>query len=214
MTLIQSVAKSTLSLYSRYALPRLINLACGLKPFMRQRAKVIPSASGQVLEIGIGSGLNVPFYDADKVAHLWGLDPSPETWALASEEVRNAPFPVAFLPAGAESIPLDASSIDTIVMTYSLCSIPDATTALAEMRRVLRPGGRLLFVEHGLAPDASVRKWQRRITPLWQKVSGGCHLDRDIPALLRECGFRIAELETMYLPGWRPATFNYWGAAE
>jgi ubiquinone/menaquinone biosynthesis C-methylase UbiE len=203
-----------LNLYSRYALPRLINLACGLKPFMRQRAKVIPSASGQVLEIGIGSGLNVPFYDAGKVQRLWGLDPSPETWALASGEVRNAPFPVAFLSAGAEAIPLDASSVDTIVITYSLCSIPDATAALAEMRRVLRPGGRLLFVEHGLAPDESVRKWQRRITPLWKKVAGGCHLDRDIPGLLRECGFRIAELETMYLPGWRPATFNYWGAAE
>jgi ubiquinone/menaquinone biosynthesis C-methylase UbiE len=121
---------------------------------------------------------------------------------------------VAFLSAGAEAIPLDASSVDTIVITYSLCSIPDATAALAEMRRVLRPGGRLLFVEHGLAPDESVRKWQRRITPLWKKVAGGCHLDRDIPGLLRECGFRIAELETMYLPGWRPATFNYWGAAE
>jgi ubiquinone/menaquinone biosynthesis C-methylase UbiE len=181
---------------------------------MRQRAKVIPSASGQVLEIGIGSGLNVPFYDAGKVQRLWGLDPSPETWALASGEVRTAPFPVAFLSAGAEAIPLDASSVDTIVITYSLCSIPDATAALAEMRRVLRPGGRLLFVEHGLAPDESVRKWQRRITPLWKKVAGGCHLDRDIPGLLRECGFRIAELETMYLPGWRPATFNYWGAAE
>lgn len=202
-----------MSLYSRYALPRIINLACGLKPFMRQRAKLVPSASGDVLEIGIGSGLNVPFYDASKVARLWGLDPSSETWALASEEVRSVPFPVAFLAAGAEAIPLDASSIDTIVMTYSLCSIPDATAALAEMRRVLRPGGRLLFVEHGLAPDASVRRWQRRITPLWKKVGGGCHLDRDIPALLREGGFNISELETMYLPGWRPATFNYWGAA-
>jgi ubiquinone/menaquinone biosynthesis C-methylase UbiE len=202
-----------LGLYSRFALPRIIRFACGLKPHMQQRAKVVPSARGVVLEIGIGTGLNLPYYEAGSVTHLWGLDPSAESWALASDQVRNAPFPVEYLAAGAESIPLDAASVDTIVMTYSLCSIPDTAAATAEMRRVLRPGGRLLFAEHGLAPDASVRKWQDRMTPLWKKVGGGCHLNRDIPGLLRDGGFRIAELQTMYLPGWRPATFNYWGSA-
>jgi len=203
-----------LGLYSRFVLPRIIQFACGLKPHMRQRAKIVPSAAGRVLEIGIGSGLNLPFYDAGKVSHLWGLDPSPDIWALASDQVRKVEIPVEYLPASAESIPLDAVSVDTIVVTYSLCSIPDVAAAMAEMRRVLRPGGRVLFAEHGLAPDPDVRKWQDRVTPLWKKVGGGCHLNRDIPGLLRAGGFRIAELETMYLPGWRPATFNYWGAAE
>ncbi len=200
--------------YSRFALPRIINVVCGLKPHMQQRAKVVPSATGRVLEIGIGSGLNLPYYQAGKVAQLWGLDPSPDIWSLAADRVRAAPFPVEFLAAGAESIPLDTASVDTIVVTYSLCSIPDPAAATAEMRRVLRPGGRLLFAEHGLAPDANVRKWQDRVTPLWKKIGGGCHLNRDIPGLLRAGGFRIAELQTIYLPGWRPATFNYWGAAE
>lgn len=203
-----------MGLYSRFVLPRIIQFACGLKPHMRQRAKIVPSAAGRVLEIGIGSGLNLPFYDAGKVSHLWGLDPSPDIWALASDQVRKVEIPVEYLPASAESIPLDAVSVDTIVVTYSLCSIPDVAAAMAEMRRVLRPGGRVLFAEHGLAPDPDVRKWQDRVTPLWKKVGGGCHLNRDIPGLLRAGGFRIAELETMYLPGWRPATFNYWGAAE
>lgn len=203
-----------MGLYSRFALPRLIQFACGLKPHMRQRAKVVPSATGRVLEIGIGTGLNIPFYDAGQVSQLWGLDPSPDIWALAADQVRKVAFPVEYLSAGAESIPLDAASVDTIVMTYSLCSIPDVAAATAEMRRVLRPGGRVLFAEHGLAPDPSVRKWQDRITPLWKKIGGGCHLNRDIPGLLRDGGFRITKLEAMYLPGWRPATFNYWGAAE
>lgn len=202
-----------MGLYSRFALPRIIRFACGLKPHMRQRAKVVPFAAGRVLEIGIGSGLNLPFYEAGKVAHLWGLDPSPDIWALASDQVRAARFPVEYLQAGAESIPLDAASVDTIVMTYTLCSIPDVAAATAEMRRVLRPGGRVLFAEHGLAPDPRVRKWQDRVTPLWKKIGGGCHLNRDIPGVLRDGGFRITALETMYLPGWRPATFNYWGTA-
>ena len=180
---------------------------------MRQRAKIVPLAAGRVLEIGIGSGLNLPYYATGKVSHLWGLDPSPESWALAASEARKAPFPVEFLAASAESIPLEAASVDAIVMTYTLCSIPDVAPATAEMRRVLRPGGRVLFVEHGLAPDPSVRKWQDRLTPLWKKVGGGCHLNRDIPAILSAAGFRIIALDTMYLPGWRPAMFNLWGEA-
>ena len=183
-------------------------------PHMRQRAKVVPFASGRVLEIGIGSGLNLQYYEAGKISHLWGLDPSTEVWALAQDRVQQAPFPVEFLPASAESIPLDAASADTIVLTYSLCTIPDVAAATAEMRRVLRPGGRLLFAEHGLAPDTSVRKWQHRVTPLWKKIGGGCHLNRDVPAIIRGGGFRITSLDAMYLPGWRPATFNYWGMAE
>jgi ubiquinone/menaquinone biosynthesis C-methylase UbiE len=180
---------------------------------MRQREKVVPLARGRVLEIGIGSGLNLPYYDARKVSKLWGLDPSPEMTRIAERSARAVPFDVDFIGLPGEEIPLDNHSVDTIVMTYTLCSIPDTQMALQQMARVLKPGGSLVFCEHGAAPDPEVRRWQDRITPIWKRLGGGCHLNRAIPELIAQGGFRITALETMYIPGWRPASFNYWGTA-
>jgi len=180
---------------------------------MKQREKVVPAARGRVLEIGIGSGLNLPYYDPSRIERLWGLDPSPEIWSLASGRVAGAPLSVEFLEAAAEAIPLDAHSADTVVVTYTLCSVADVESVLSEVRRVLRPGGEVLFCEHGLAPDESVRKWQERLNPAWRKLGGGCNLNRDIPGFLRRGGFDIRVLEAEYIPGWRPASFTYWGVA-
>ena len=200
--------------YDRVIVPRFINCACGTKPIMRQREKVVPQASGTVLEIGIGTGLNLPYYSADKVERLIGLDPSEESWRLAGERAAHLPFEVEFVGLPSEQIPLDANSVDTVLVTYSLCTIPDPVTALRDMSRVLRPGGNLIFCEHGEAPDAGVQRWQARINPLWRKLAGGCNLNRDIPALLGEGGFKVESMETMYLPGTpRIAGFNYWGSA-
>ena len=199
--------------YDRHILPHVINLACGVKPIRYQRQKVVPQAEGRVLEVGIGSGLNLPFYDPARVEKLWGLEPAPEIRRMAEKAAAGAPFPVEFIDLPGETIPLEPGSVDTVVITYTLCTIPDAVRALHEMRRVLKPGGQLLFAEHGRAPDASVRRWQDRLTPIWKRIGGGCHLNRDIPKLLEQGGFAIDRLETMYLPGPRPMTFNYWGAA-
>ena len=203
-----------MGLYSRYVLPRIVHFTCGMKPNMRQRAKVVPLAEGRVLEIGAGSGLNLPFYDARKVSRLWALEPSIEMWRMAEIAAQRLAFPVEFVPAPAEAIPLEDGSVDTIVTTYSLCTISDVPAALAETRRVLRSGGLLLFCEHGVAPDAGVRNWQDRMNRLWMVLGGGCHLNRDIPSMLRAGGFEIQTMDTMYLPGWKPATFNYWGVAK
>ena len=203
-----------MNIYEKYLLPRIVNFACGLKPTMKQREKVVPLAEGRVLEIGIGSGLNLPFYTSSKVKHLWGLDPSRETWALARDKYRQFGFDVEFIEASAEDIPLDRGSADTVLVTYTLCTIPDAIAALKEARRVLKPGGSLLFCEHGRAPDESVLRWQNRINPLWKRIGGGCNLNRPIPELIERAGFRIRNMDTMYIPGWKPASFNYWGAAS
>ena len=180
---------------------------------MRQREKLVPRAVGRVLEIGIGSGLNLGYYDPEKISKVWGLDPSTELLRRAGEAAGAVPFDVGMVPSSAEDIPLETGSFDTVLVTYSMCSIPDVASALREMARMLAPGGRLLFCEHGKAPDASVYRWQKRVDPVWRRFSGGCRLDRDIPSLIRASGFEILDLETMYLPGWRPGTFNYWGAA-
>ena len=180
---------------------------------MRQREKLVPLASGRVLEVGMGSGLNLPFYDARRVTKVWGLEPSPEMSKMASSAVEAVAFDVEFVSAGGEQIPLDSESFDTVLMTFTLCTIPDAERALREIARVLKRGGQLLFCEHGAAPDAGVRRWQNRINPLWRRLAGGCHLNRDIPGLIRRGGFEITRMDTMYIPGWRPASFNYWGAA-
>jgi len=203
-----------MGVYSEFVLPHLVHFACGLKPIMRQREKVVPLAQGCVLEVGVGTGLNLPYYDAGKVSKVIGLDPAPEMTRKAARVARRAGIEVEFINAPAETIPLASASVDTALVTYALCTIPQTTPALREIARVLRPGGRLIFCEHGLAPDANVRKWQERITPAWKVIAGGCHLGRDIPALIEQGGFRIATMETMYLPGWRPATFNYWGVAQ
>jgi ubiquinone/menaquinone biosynthesis C-methylase UbiE len=197
--------------YSKYVLPRATHFICSSKLFTQQREKVVPQAKGRVLEIGIGSGLNLPFYDPSKVRRVWGLDPNEEMWNLAS--TRGVPFDVEFLQASAENIPLDDGSADSIVVTYTLCSVPETIEALRDMRRVLKPGGELIFCEHGAAPEQRVRRWQDRLTPVWQKVAGGCRLNLQIPILLEQGGFTIQAMDTMYIQGPKFASYNYWGTA-
>jgi ubiquinone/menaquinone biosynthesis C-methylase UbiE len=202
-----------MGIYSKYVLPRLVHLACSSEPSMRQREKVIPMARGRVLEIGIGSGLNLPFYDAEMVEKCWGVDPAPRLLRLAERAADSVAFDVELLEVSADAIPLEDSSVDTVVVTYTLCTIRDTERALREMTRVLDPGGQLIFCEHGAAPDASVRRWQNVVNPVWRLFGGGCHLNRLIPDLIEKGGFRIDSLESMYIPGWRPGSFNYWGTA-
>jgi len=200
--------------YDKFLLPRVVHFTCGLKPTMKQREKVVPLAEGKVLEIGIGSGLNIPYYDAHKVTHLWGLDPSAEMWAIAEKNAAEHHLDAEFIEAGAESIPLDNRVADTVVMTYTMCTVPEVQSALDEVRRVLKPGGKLIFCEHGEAPDKDVQRWQNRVNPIWRKLAGGCNLNRPVPRLLEQSGFRSPDMQTMYIPGWRPACFNYWGTAS
>ncbi len=202
-----------MSLYGRYLLPPLVHRTCSARQTMRQRQKLLPLARGAVLEVGIGSGLNLPFYDPARVAKVWGLEPSPEMSEMARRAARDVRFDVELLSGFGERIPMETSRFDTVVVTYTLCTIADVHAALREMARVLKPGGRLLFCEHGLAPDADIRRWQHRLNPIWKRVSGGCELNRDMPALLRDGGFQIVRLETMYVSGLRLASFNYRGVA-
>jgi len=199
--------------YERHLLPYMIDIACGLRPIREQREKVVPLARGQILEVGIGTGLNLRHYDPRKVTKLVGLDPALAMHRLAKKRMRKAGLAVELIGLSAERIPYADASFDTVVLTYTLCSIPDAVAALREMRRVLKPGAQLVFCEHGLAPDESVRRWQRRLNPLWSRLGGGCQLDRDVPALLAAAGFRSSDLESAYLPGPRPLAYNYWGTA-
>jgi len=203
-----------MGIYQKYILPRATHFLCGSQPAMIQRAKIVPLATGRVLEIGIGTGLNLPFYAADKVEHLWGLDPAREMWALREDTRNPVDFDMEFIEASAGDIPLEDNSVDTVLITYALCSIPDVPLALEEARRVLKRNGQLIFCEHGAAPDRDVRCWQNRLNPLWTRLGGGCNLNREIPALLEQGGFRIRNLESMYIPGWKPACFNYWGTAS
>jgi len=202
-----------MGLYSKYILPRCVHFACGLKPIMRQRQKVVPRAQGRVLEVGIGSGLNFPFYDAAKITKIWGLDPAPEMTRIAERAVRAFSFEVEFIGLPCGEVPLEDNSVDTVLVTYTLCSMPETPPALRQMNRVLRPGGELIFCEHGAAPDAGVRRWQDRLNPIWNRVAGGCNLNRPIPSLIESAGFRINNLDTMYLPGLHLTSFNYWGSA-
>ena len=199
--------------YEKKVLPGLLDFAMRQPPIMKQRGKVVPRARGRVLEIGLGSGLNLSFYDPDRVEVVLGLEPSPELKGLAADRARDAAVPVEMVGLIGEDIPLEAESVDTILITYTLCTIPGVEQALSEMRRVLRPKGELLFSEHGRAPDAKVARWQRIVEPVWKRMAGGCHLTRDVPALLGAAGFKLAELDQLYLPGPRLATFNTWGVA-
>jgi ubiquinone/menaquinone biosynthesis C-methylase UbiE len=204
-----------MGLYEKYILPKVVDLTCSAKPIMYQRKKVVPLAKGRVLEIGIGSGLNLPLYDPIKVEFVWGLDPSVQLRAMAEKRASKVQFKVEFIGLSGEEIPLDSNSADTVLVTYTLCTIPDVLLALDGMRRVLRPGGELIFCEHGLAPDEDVRRWQDRITPnpIWKRLGAGCHLNRPIPSLIKKGGFKINNMETMYIPGWKPVSFIYWGSA-
>lgn len=203
-----------MGLYNKYILPTLIDLTCKQDSSMRQRMKVIPLATGNVLEIGIGSGLNLPIYNNENVKHLTGIDPSKELWVKNIIDTKNLPFEFAFTEAFAENIPEEDNKFDTVVITYALCTISDPNKGLAEIRRVLKPNGKLIFCEHGKAPDKVIQKWQNLINPLWKNISGGCNLNRDIPLIIQENGFKINNLEKMYISEWKPLSFNYWGTAE
>lgn len=203
-----------MGLYDRHILPHLIDFACGMGAVMKARSQLVPQARGRVLEIGIGSGLNLSFYDPQRVEVVVGVDPSAAMQRLARERAARCQVPVEMIALELGQIQAADASFDDIVCTFTLCTIPDAVSALREMRRVLKPGGRLLFCEHGMAPDLPVVRWQKRLTPLWKPLAGGCHLDRDIPALILAGGFHVRQLETGYLKGPRPMTHVYRGWAD
>lgn len=203
-----------MSFYENRVLPQLIDLACSTRPNQKQREKIVPLAEGEVLEVGFGSGLNLPFYDAQKVKKIWGLEPSEGMRRKAQSLVDASELAVEFIDLPGESIPLEANSIDTVLVTYTLCTIPDAISALEGMRRVLKPRGSLLFCEHGIAPDESVRRWQSRLNPIWSQVAGGCNMNRDIPDLIAKSGFEITTDERMYIPGIKVLCYNFWGRAR
>jgi ubiquinone/menaquinone biosynthesis C-methylase UbiE len=200
--------------YNDVLLPRLLDQAMRKEDLIGYRRRVVGAAQGRVLEVGIGSGLNLPFYGPG-VTEIIGLEPSRALIEMASRRSRANDKRVSFLLGSAEAIPLDAGSADTVVTTWTMCSIPDAAAALAEMRRVLRPAGDLLFVEHGRAPDPWVVRFQDWITPVWRPLTGGCHLNRPIPDLIERAGFRMVDLRTGYADrGSRPFTFMYEGLAR
>ena len=202
-----------MSFYQRYVIPRLTHLAMRQKQLGPFRQRVIGAAEGRVLEIGIGSGLNFPLY-RNTVKSVIGLEPSPELLSMARPRTATAAVPITLVDASAEAIPLDSASIDTVVTTWTLCTIPNAPLALAEMRRMLKPGGALLFVEHGRAPEPGVARWQDRLDPLWSRLAGGCHLNRKMDDLISGNGFHIEALENARLPGPRTHTFLYQGQAR
>jgi ubiquinone/menaquinone biosynthesis C-methylase UbiE len=202
-----------LSWYAERILPHFINFACSARPNQKQRQKIVPEAAGDVLEVGFGSGLNVPFYDPSKVRKIWALEPSPGMRKKAQPVVDDSALDIEFIDLPGEQIPLDDNSVDTVLITYTLCTIPDTAAALEGMRRVLKPGGRLLYCEHGKAPDDDVLRWQNRLNPVWSSIAGGCQMNRDIPALLKAGGFEIRTDQRMYIPGAKVLCYNFWGSA-
>ena len=201
-----------MGVYQSRILPRIIDLSMRNRELAAYRERVLRSAAGRVLEIGIGSGLNLPFY-ADRVTQVVGLEPAPRLLEMTREAAKHHKIPVELVSASAESIPFPDDAFDTVVTTWTLCSIPVVSAALNEMRRVLKPTGRLLFVEHGRAPEENVRRWQDRLTPVWKRIGGGCHLNRPIRELIEGAGFRIEHLQTGYMRGPRPMTYMYEGRA-
>lgn len=202
------------SFYDRRILPWLLSKGCAAKPIMMQRAKVVPGAEGRVLELGIGSGLNLPFYDPAKVTSVSGVDPSAELRALALAAPRPEGLDVSIAEGEAEALPFEDHSFDSVVCTFTLCSVHSPPAALAEARRVLKPGGRLFFCEHGLSPDLDVAAWQHRIEPVWKRLTGGCHLTRPVTKAIALAGFRIEQADNMYLPSTpRIAGWSEWGSA-
>lgn len=201
--------------YDERILPHIIDKACSVGQVMKLRSQLVPQATGTVLEVGMGSAINLAFYNPETVARVYGLEPSEGMRRKAQENLAKSPIPVQWLDLPGENIPLPENSIDTVVLTFTLCTIPDHRVALKEIRRVLKAGGVLLFLEHGESPDIGIRKWQHRITPGWKKLAGGCHLNRPIDSLIREAGFAIQELQTFYMPNApRIAGFIYQGRAR
>jgi len=204
-----------LGLYDKYILPKFLNCACGSKPINYQRQKVVPLAKGKVLDIGIGSGLNIPFYNSDKIDKVIGIDPSHELIDLAKELANDSKASIELVIGSAESIPYPDNFFDTVLVTYTMCTIPNVAIANKEMWRVLKDDGRLIFCEHGLAPDKKISKWQNRIDPFWGKIAGGCHLNRDIQKLITDAGFSFESLDKMYIPSTpKFAGYNYWGIGK
>ena len=199
--------------YDRHILPWLIDMACGLPMVQARRKALVPLAQGRVLEIGMGTGRNLPFYDRSRITQLVGVDPALQMHRLARRRSEKAGIDVELVGLSAERLPLPDESFDTVVCTYTLCSIPDPAAALYEVRRVLKPGGQFLFCEHGRAPDASLAQWQQRIEPLWKPLAGGCHLTRDVPLLLHDAGLN-AQLSQGYIGGPRVLTYHCWGQAR
>ncbi|MCB1841336.1 MAG: class I SAM-dependent methyltransferase [Halioglobus sp.] len=189
-----------MSFYEDRILPTCINAACGNKAISRERKKIVPLARGQVLEVGMGSGLNLPFYSPDQVEWVWGLEPSAGMRRKAQKNLEQSAVEVRWLDLPGEAIPLEDQSVDTVLLTFTLCTIPDWQAALKQMHRVLKPGGQLLFCEHGLAPEPAVQRWQNRLNPLWKKLCGGCNINRPTVQALESGGFRITELANDYLP--------------
>ena len=199
-------------IYSRYILPGLIQWACSGKSSDAKREMLVPLASGNVLEIGIGSGNNLPFYDGSKVEHLTALDPLEQLWERRSVDLSQLAFDVKYIKGRAEHIPAGDATYDTVLTTFTLCSVDDIHGTLKEIHRVLKPGGRLLYSEHGKSPDKGTENWQNLINPLWRRVSGGCNLNRDIPAIIECNGFKTDDINTLYMPGWRLTSYSYWGS--
>ncbi len=200
--------------YDKYVLPKLLDCCCSTKPINYQRKKVVPNAKGNILEIGIGSGLNLPFYEKSKINTLYGIDPSSELCDMAKKTASDNKININLLINEAEEIELPKDSIDTVVMTYTLCTIPNPSDALKEIKRVMKTDAKMLFCEHGIAPDKNILKWQKRINPIWGKLFGGCNINRDIPSILKENGFTINILNQMYLPNTpKIVGYNFWGEA-
>jgi len=199
--------------YQEQILPWLVHLSMRQRRLAPYRNRVVSSATGRVLEVGIGSGLNLPFY-GNAVAEIIGIEPLPKLVDMANAAARKSQIPLRLIEGTAEAIPIDDRSIDAVVTTWTMCSIPEIQSALLEMRRILRPGGRLLFVEHGRAPELGVRWWQDHLTPAWKHLSGGCHLNRAIEELIENAAFRIERLDKGYMQGPRPMTFMYEGSAR
>ena len=203
------------SMYNKYVVPKLLDVCCSTKPIKYQRNKIVPHAKGEVLEIGIGSGLNLPYYNKSLVKKVYGLDPSEELNEIALKNASEINLDINFIISGAEEIKLPSKSIDTVLITYTLCTIPEFKAALKEIKRVLKDDGIMLFCEHGLAPDKNISKWQNRINPLWGKLFGGCNINRNIPHIIQESGLNIKKLEQMYLPSTpKIVAYNYWGVAS
>ena len=202
-----------MSLYEKYFLPKLLDFCCGMEGFQNKRSQIVPMAHGRVLEIGIGSGLNFDHYNFDKVEEIIGVDPAVSSVAMARSRSSQYNSKISFIESSAESIDLPSNTFDCVVIGYSLCTIPDPLKALAEARRLMKPEGSLFFMEHGLAPEQNIQKWQHRLTPGWKKIGGGCNLNRDIEALIKAGGFQFKSLSKKYIKGPKIAAFQYYGEA-
>ncbi len=203
------------NLWDRYVVPKLIGFCCAQPQIMKARSRIVPQASGDVLELGCGGGINMEFYDPARITSFAGLDPSPGLLE-ASHAAAKAKGMKADIRSGVgEAMPYADASFDTVLVTFTLCSVTNQAQTLSEMRRVLRPGGKALFLEHGGAPDASVQVWQRRIEPVWKRIGGGCHLTRPITSAYEAAGFKVASVEKSYMPKTpRPFGWIEWGEAR